>query len=79
MMRWLPMTLVTTPKVAGEVMVVPGVAIVGTFPEGSHPPIIYPIAILSDSNSPGAAAYLDYLKSGKAARFFTDQGFTILK
>ncbi|MBD9371088.1 molybdate ABC transporter substrate-binding protein [Rhizobium sp. ARZ01] len=57
----------------------PGVAIVGTFPEESHPPITYPIAILSESKSADAAAYLDYLKSEKAAPFFTEQGFTILK
>jgi molybdate transport system substrate-binding protein len=57
----------------------PEVAIVGTFPEDSHPPIIYPVAILSESASPAAAAYLDFLKSDKAASFFTAQGFTILK
>jgi molybdate transport system substrate-binding protein len=57
----------------------PGVAVVGTFPEDSHPPIIYPVAILSESQSPAAGAYLDFLKSDKAAPFFTEQGFTILK
>jgi len=56
-----------------------GVAIVGTFPADSHPPIIYPIALLADSKNPDAAAYLDFLKSEKAAPFFTAQGFTILK
>jgi molybdate transport system substrate-binding protein len=57
----------------------PGVAVVGTFPEESHPPIIYPVAILSESQSPAAAAYLDFLKSEKAAPFFTQHGFTIPK
>lgn len=56
----------------------PGVAVVGTFPEGSHPPIIYPIAVLSESENADADAYLDYLTSEKAAPFFTDQGFTVL-
>ncbi|MGO7209432.1 substrate-binding domain-containing protein, partial [Rhizobium ruizarguesonis] len=56
-----------------------GVAIVGTFPADSHPPIIYPIAILAESKNPDASAYLDFLKSDKAAAFFTAQGFTILK
>jgi molybdate transport system substrate-binding protein len=55
-----------------------GVAIVGTFPEDTHPPIIYPLAILSESKSPDAAAYLDYLKSAKAAPFFEREGFTLL-
>lgn len=56
-----------------------GVAIVGTFPADSHPPIIYPVAILAKSKNPDAAAYLDFLKSDKASVFFTAQGFTILK
>jgi molybdate transport system substrate-binding protein len=56
-----------------------GVKIVGTFPQESHEPIIYPVAILSESKSPAAAAYLDFLKSAKAAPFFEKQGFTILK
>ena len=57
----------------------PGVAIVGTFPENTHPPIIYPIAVLTESKAPDAAAYLDYLKSDKAAPFFEKEGFTVLK
>jgi molybdate transport system substrate-binding protein len=57
----------------------PGVAVAGTFPADSHPPITYPIAILSESKNTDTAAYLDFLKSDKAAHFFTEQGFTILK
>jgi len=57
----------------------PGVAVVGKFPEDTHPPIIYPIAILSESKSPAAASYLEYLKSAKAAPFFEKEGFTVLK
>ena len=57
----------------------PGVAVVGTFPEDSPPPIVYPAAILSESKSAAAGAYLDFLKSDSAAPFFTEQGFTILK
>ncbi|MBW9114215.1 molybdate ABC transporter substrate-binding protein [Rhizobium cauense] len=57
----------------------PGVAVVGTFPAESHPPIIYPVAILSESKNPEAAAYLEFLKSERAAHFFAEQGFTVLK
>lgn len=57
----------------------PGVKIVGTFPQDSHPPIIYPVAMLKDAKSPAAAAYLEFLKSAKAAPFFDAQGFTVLK
>lgn len=55
-----------------------GVAIVGTFPEGSHPPIVYPIALTAEGKNPDAAAYLDFVKSAKAAALFEAQGFTIL-
>jgi molybdate transport system substrate-binding protein len=57
----------------------PGVAVVGTFPEDSHPPIIYPIAILSESKNADTAPYLEFLKSPKAAALFEEQGFIILQ
>jgi molybdate transport system substrate-binding protein len=57
----------------------PGVAIVGTFPADSHPPIIYPMAITADSKNKDVDAYFDFLKSSKAAPFFEHEGFTILK
>lgn len=57
----------------------PGVTIVGTFPEDTHPPIIYPIALLAESQNADAAAYLDFLKSSKAVPLFEAQGFTVLK
>jgi len=53
-----------------------GVRIVAAFPEDTHPPIVYPAAILASSNDPAAAAFLDYLKSDKARPFFERQGFT---
>ena len=57
----------------------PGVKIVGMFPENTHEPIIYPVAILAESKSPAAADYLKFIRSEKAAPFFENQGFTILK
>ena len=56
----------------------PAVAIIGTFPGDSHPPIIYPIALTANAEHPDAAAFLAYLKSGKAKPFFEAQGFTVL-
>jgi molybdate transport system substrate-binding protein len=55
-----------------------GVAIVGTFPEDSHPPIVYPIALTAESSNKDAAAYLEFIKSAKAAALFEAQGFKIL-
>jgi molybdate transport system substrate-binding protein len=57
----------------------PGVKIVGTFPESSHPPIIYPVALTADAKHPDAAAFLAYVKSAKATPLFEAQGFSVLK
>ncbi len=57
----------------------PGVKVVGTFPEDSHPPIIYPIAITADSKNADATAYLEFVKSPKAAALFEAQGFIVLE
>ena len=56
----------------------PGVKIVGTFPENTHPPIIYPVALTKESTNPGAQAFLNYLRSPAARAAFERQGFTVL-
>jgi molybdate transport system substrate-binding protein len=56
----------------------PGVRVVGTFPEDSHEPIIYPAALTADSANPDAAAFLDYLQGDAARAIFEEQGFTVL-
>jgi molybdate transport system substrate-binding protein len=56
----------------------PTVRIVGVFPEDSHPPINYPIAVTASSTNPDAASFLAYLASTKARPLFEKQGFTIL-
>jgi molybdate transport system substrate-binding protein len=56
-----------------------GVKIVGVFPEQTHPPIIYPIAVTSASTNPGAAAYVGFLKSPAAKPAFEKQGFVVLQ
>ena len=55
----------------------PKVRIVAAFPPDSHPRIVYPVA-LTQKAGPAAAAFLDYIKSAKAAPFFKAQGFTVL-
>jgi molybdate transport system substrate-binding protein len=57
----------------------PNVKVVAIFPEDSHQPIIYPIAITSGSTNSDAAHFLSYLESPKARAFFEKQGFTVLK
>jgi molybdenum ABC transporter, periplasmic molybdate-binding protein len=56
----------------------PGVKVIDTFPENSHPPIIYPAAKLKASTDADASAFLDYLSSPKAVEQFQAAGFTTL-
>jgi len=51
------------------------VKVVGTFPENSHPPIIYPIA-LTKAASPAARAFLTFLEGPEARAIFEKAGFT---
>jgi molybdate transport system substrate-binding protein len=56
----------------------PNVKIVGVFPEDSHPPIIYPMAVTKDSTHADAVAFVTYLRSGASKPAFEKQGFTVL-
>jgi molybdate transport system substrate-binding protein len=56
----------------------PSVAIISTFPENSHPPIVYPIALTANATHPDAASFLAYIRSAKAKPVFEAQGFTVL-
>src|SRR6266567_4824583 len=38
----------------------PAVKIVGTFPENSHPPIIYPVAVTKGSTKPDTSVFLEF-------------------
>ena len=69
-----PLGIVYSTDAAAE----PNVKIVATFPEDSHPPIIYPAALTKDSSNADAKAFLDFLRSGKARTSFEKQGFTVL-
>ena len=56
----------------------PNVKIIAEFPADSHPPIIYPAAVLKSARSGDAAAFFDYLKTAKARPSWEKQGFTVL-
>ena len=56
----------------------PRVKIVGTFPEDSHPPIVYPVAQIAASEDARASAFLKCLQSARAKELFEAQGFTVL-
>ncbi len=57
----------------------PKVRVVGTFPAATHPPIVYPGAVLSGSRNPRAAAFLGYLQTPEAAAIFKRYGFGVLQ
>jgi molybdate transport system substrate-binding protein len=56
----------------------PGVKIVATIPDVSHPPITYPFAITAASRNDAAAPFLDFLKSPAAGAIFKSQGFGLV-
>jgi molybdate transport system substrate-binding protein len=61
-----------------DAKVEPKVRIVGLFPETSHPPIIYPAALIAGSGKPGAAAFLGFLQGPEASKVFQSYGFIVL-
>lgn len=57
----------------------PGVTVVGTFPDDSHKPILYPAALLTGAADDADRAFFETLSSAAAAAKFTEQGFIVLK
>jgi molybdate transport system substrate-binding protein len=54
----------------------PAVKVVGTFPENSHPRILYPVT-LTASAKPEARKFVEFRLSAEAAPAFEAQGFSI--
>ena len=69
-----PLGIVYLTDVASD----PKLKVLATFPENSHPPIIYPIAILKSSSNPAARSFFEFMRSGDAKGAFDKQGFTVL-
>ncbi|MBR1730544.1 MAG: molybdate ABC transporter substrate-binding protein [Selenomonadaceae bacterium] len=56
------------------------IKIVCEAPEGSHKPVIYPVAIIKDSKQMDEAKkFLDFVKSDKAKAIFEKYGFEVVK
>lgn len=66
-----PLGIVYTTDAIAE----PKVRIVDTFSEKTHPPIVYPIAIVASSRSPGAQRFVDNLHSPAARAIWVRHGF----
>lgn len=54
-----------------------GVKTVDTFPPNSHPPIVYPAALVADSKSIAASAMLEFLRSAAARPVWEKYGFGV--
>ncbi|RDL27135.1 molybdate ABC transporter substrate-binding protein [Serratia fonticola] len=52
------------------------VKVIAIFPEDSHKPVEYPMAIVKDHQTPAVTAFYDYLKTPAAAAIFERYGFT---
>ena len=53
----------------------PGVKIIGTFPEETHPPIVYPVGVTADSKNADAAAYREISSVRQGQGAFRSAGF----
>ena len=54
------------------------VKVLGTFPEDTHPKIVYPAALVAASKNADAAEFLKFLQSPRALDIFKAHGFIIL-
>lgn len=61
-----------------DAAVEPGVKIIGVFPDDSHAPIVYPIAVTAESTNSDAVRFVEYLQTDRAKNLFEAQGFTFL-
>jgi molybdate transport system substrate-binding protein len=68
-----PLGVVYTTDAAAD----PKVRILATFPEDSHPPILYPAAIVAESKNPLAARFLEFLRGAGARAVFERNGFML--
>ncbi len=56
----------------------PKVKIVGIFPDGSYPPVTYPVAATAATTNSAIARYLNFLRSPSAKTTFEKYGFSFL-
>ncbi len=56
----------------------PDVKIVARFPESSHAPVVYPIALTATAKGEAPQKLLNFLEGPDAARAFVKQGFVVM-
>ena len=53
------------------------VRVVGIFPPGSHPAIVYPVAIIAGHRNPAVGRFMDFLGSAESRGVFERYGFQV--
>lgn len=61
-----------------DAKVEPKVKVIGTFPDSSYPPVIYPVAATATTTKQSASQYLLFLRSSAAKAIFEKYGFSFL-
>jgi molybdate transport system substrate-binding protein len=61
-----------------DAKIAPQVRVVDVFPDNSHEPILYPVALTKDAK-PAAADFETYLESAAAKAVFEKDGFIVLR
>jgi molybdate transport system substrate-binding protein len=56
-----------------------GVKVVGTFPDDSHDPIVYPMGIVAGHDQPEVKAFFDFLLSAEGKALFQNYGFKTIE
>lgn len=62
---------------ASDARAEPRVRVLATFPAGSHPRIVYPVARVAASRQPQAAAFVQWLRAPQATAIFRRHGFLV--
>ena len=62
---------------ASDARIAPRVRVVGAFPADSHPPIVFPLAVVAGRRGPAVMALYAYLRGPEARTLFRARGFAI--
>ena len=61
-----------------DAKVEPKVKVIGAFPDGSYPPVTYPVAATATTTKQSVSQYLHFLRSSTAKTVFEKYGFSFL-
>ena len=62
-----------------EALLLPDLEVAGVFPEDSHAPIVYPLAMVAGRQSQAVEEFYGFLRGPEAARVFIRHGFSALE